>query len=55
MYEKVVYNCIDVSYCLYNYIWNYIMHLDGMLHKGVGMIEQKINTSENLSLLILLR
>ena len=40
MYEKVVDYCIDVSYCLYNYIWNYIMHLDGMLHKGVGMIEQ---------------
>ena len=55
MYEKVVDNYIDVSYCLYNYIWNYIMHLDGMLHKGVGMIEQSINTSVNLSLLILLR
>ena len=55
MCEKVVDNCIDVSYFLYNYIWNYIMHLDGMLHKGVGMIEQSINTSVNLSLLILLR
>ena len=31
------------------------MHLEGMLHKGVGMIEQSINTSVNLSLLILLR
>ena len=24
VYEKVVDYCIDVSYCLYNYIWNYI-------------------------------
>ena len=55
MYKKVVEYVLDVSYCLYNYIWNYIMHLDGMLHKGVGMIEQSINTSVNLSLLILLR
>ena len=61
MYEKVVDYCIDVSYCLYNYIWNYVMHLEGMLHKVlidcsiIGMIEQSINTSVNLSLLILLR